>query len=162
MFRHAAMVGLLSTALAAHAAPCSVPAAMHPQPATAAGLRAESDLWLKALNTQDRALLNCILSEDYLDTDWQGQLRDRQSRLNGLAKRSAIQQEVQIEKIRVMQDTGFIWGINRVKDAAGKPIGSVRFTDVYLYRNQRWQAVASQETRVRQQAAVHPIGSASR
>ena len=43
---------------------------------------------------------------------------------------------------------GFVRGLNRVVDSSGKVVASVLFTDFFVYRNSRWQAVAGQETMV--------------
>ncbi|HEX4021747.1 MAG TPA: DUF4440 domain-containing protein [Acidobacteriaceae bacterium] len=150
MFRYTTMAGLLSATLAVYAAPCRAPAAKQTQPATEAALRAVSDLWVQVLPTQNRDLLNCILSDDYMDSDWQGQLRTKTMMLDGLTSKAKMRENIQIEKIRVMQDIGLIWGINRVEDSSGKAIVTLRFTDVYAYRHQRWMAVASQETPLQQ------------
>jgi predicted N-acetyltransferase YhbS len=39
-------------------------------------------------------------------------------------------------------------GLNRVVNANGEVVATVRFTDVFVYRERRWQAVAGQETMV--------------
>jgi hypothetical protein len=49
-------------------------------------------------------------------------------------------------KARIYDDTAFVRGLNRVLDASGKVTTSVRFTDIFVYRDDRWQAVAGQET----------------
>lgn len=41
-------------------------------------------------------------------------------------------------------------GLNTQTGAAGKVSGSVRFTDVFVYRAHHWRAIAAQETLVRQ------------
>jgi predicted N-acetyltransferase YhbS len=45
-------------------------------------------------------------------------------------------------------DAGYVRGLNRVVNANGEVVATVRFTDVFVYRERRWQAVAGQETMV--------------
>jgi hypothetical protein len=43
-------------------------------------------------------------------------------------------------------NSGFTRGLATLVDAAGKVVARVRFTDVFTYRDGRWQALAGQET----------------
>ena len=38
------------------------------------------------------------------------------------------------------------WAKALVTDPSGKPIAQVRFTDIFIYHNGRWQALAGHET----------------
>jgi hypothetical protein len=43
-------------------------------------------------------------------------------------------------------DFGYIRGLATAVDAQGKVVAKVRFTDVYAYRDGRWQCVAGHES----------------
>jgi ketosteroid isomerase-like protein len=43
-------------------------------------------------------------------------------------------------------DFGYIRGLATAKNAEGKVVVRVRFTDVYVYREGRWQCVAGHES----------------
>ena len=45
---------------------------------------------------------------------------------------------------------GYVRGLNTVIGADGKPVAQVRFTDIFVHRQGRWQAVSGQETLVKQ------------
>jgi ketosteroid isomerase-like protein len=45
-------------------------------------------------------------------------------------------------------DSGYIRGLATAVDAQGKVAFRVRFTDVYVYRDGRWQCVAGHESMV--------------
>ena len=46
----------------------------------------------------------------------------------------------------VFGDFGYIRGLATLVDGQGKTNARVRFTDIYVYRDQRWLAVAGQES----------------
>jgi len=52
----------------------------------------------------------------------------------------------------VFGDFGYIRGVATLVDEQGKAKSRVRFTDIYVYRGQRWQAVAGQESMVSEPA----------
>jgi len=45
-------------------------------------------------------------------------------------------------------DVAIVQGLNRQTNAAGRVLGVVRFTDIFLHRGGRWQAISAQETPV--------------
>jgi len=47
---------------------------------------------------------------------------------------------------------GYIRGMATLVDAQGSVRARVRFTDVYVYRDGRWQCVAGQESMVNEKA----------
>ena len=46
----------------------------------------------------------------------------------------------------IFGDFGYIRGLATLVDAQGTTIARVRFTDIYVYRDHRWLAVAGQES----------------
>jgi hypothetical protein len=48
----------------------------------------------------------------------------------------------------VYGEVGYVRGLNTVTDGDGKILAKVRFTDIFVYRQGRWLAVAAQESLV--------------
>jgi hypothetical protein len=110
--------------------------------------------WLDALRNHDVKTLDRILAAEWTDNDWQGRLVTREQYLDYFSHAPpATPQPAQrfeetnvrfLENRNVAIATGMI--ITDTADSpAGKPHRS-RFTDVFIWRDDRWQAVSAQET----------------
>ncbi len=110
-------------------------------------LRFERD-WLRALVERDRATLNRILADDFIDSNWKGEERNKWQVLAGLSKAVPYLQRLQDVKIKFYQAVAVARGLNMISDQNGRIMMRIRFTDVLLYRHGHWQAVAAQETPV--------------
>jgi len=108
-------------------------------------LRFERD-WLRALVERDHATLDRILADDFIDSNWKGELRNKWQVLAGLSKPVLHLQRLQDVKIKFYQEVAVARGLNMISDQNGRIMIRIRFTDVLLYRNGHWQAVAAQET----------------
>ena len=111
-------------------------------------LRIEHD-WLKALTERDRVTLDRILADDFMNSTWKGELRDKRQIFEGLAKPVEYSQRLDDLKVNLYQETAIVRGINIVTDQTGRILTRIRFTDVFIYRGGRWQAVAAQETEIK-------------
>lgn len=111
------------------------------------------EAWISAINAHDTSAVACILSDDFLDTSWQGRLRTKRDQIAGLARPRAYQQRYQDWRVTVAGSTAVVRGLSVVSDSSGHALMQMRFTDVYAYRDGRWQAIAAQET---------PVASAGR
>lgn len=123
------------------------------EPRTAAGLRQAEDRWVAALEARDQAALACRLAPDFADNDWQGAVHRRDAVLARLPQRPPSTLQLSELTISVLGATGMVRGLNTQVAPDGKMVGRVRFTDVFVWRAGRWQAIAAQETIV---AAAHP------
>ena len=110
-------------------------------------LRIEHD-WLRALVVRDRAALDRILADDFMDPNWKGELRNKWQVPAGLSKPLPYSQRLRDVEINVYQDVAVARGLNMISDQNGRIMMRIRFTDVLLYRHGHWQAVAAQETPV--------------
>ena len=110
-------------------------------------LRFERD-WLRALVERDRATLDRILADDFIDSNWKGQLRNKWQVLAGLSNPIPYLQRLQDVNIKLYQDVAVARCLNMISDQNGRIMMRIRFTDVLLYRHGHWQAVAAQETPV--------------
>ena len=114
-----------------------------------AGVIATENAWVSALERRDSAALGCILDPAFSDNDWRGERISRAQVLAHLPQRpSSTLRLSELEPI-VGGTMAIVRGLNTQTGADGKVIGTVRFTDVFVYRGRRWRAVAAQETPVR-------------
>lgn len=144
-------------------------AGLHNQPAgergAAAVMRVEQD-WLNALNRRDVGTLARILATEFIDSDFQGEAITRSEYLAYYARplagrRPAVSQRFEDTRVRFLAsgEVAIVTGV--VVTSAGSPakgsssagasheasVRHSRFTDVFVWRDGRWQAVSGQETR---------------
>ena len=99
----------------------------------------------------DRSFIEQILADDWSVTDLTGRVLTRAQVLEeafGTGDRKVASMQIDDVSVRPFGDWAIVTG--RTK-AAGEYQGqavevALRFTDVFAYRNGRWQAVASQAT----------------
>jgi ketosteroid isomerase-like protein len=108
--------------------------------------------WAKALEQHDTETVACLLADEFQDADVDGQVHDRNEALARVAKRRPSTNQLEDMHAHLYGDTAFVRGLNQVRDAAGKVLARVRFTDIFVYRDGRWQAVAGHETLVSEKA----------
>jgi hypothetical protein len=102
--------------------------------------------WAKALEVRDADAVGCILADEFEDADPSGKLYTRAETLAQIPHRRPGQNILSELNPHVFGDTGYIRGLATLVDTQGKTVARVRFTDIYVYRDQRWLAVAGQET----------------
>jgi hypothetical protein len=102
--------------------------------------------WAKALEHRDTAALGCLLATEFEDAGPDGSLQDRGMTLAAAAKHRPVHHELTAMHAHVNGDFGYIRGLAAAVDAQGKVQARVRFTDIYVYRDGRWQAVAAHES----------------
>ncbi|HET6726380.1 MAG TPA: nuclear transport factor 2 family protein [Gammaproteobacteria bacterium] len=110
--------------------------------------------WVKAIAQHDVSALDRILADEFVDTSWTGALRDKQQMLARARSRrgGSGAQRLQDVRVRFYHGAAIVTGTNVVTN---KRFGEVRvrFTDVFVMRDHRWQAVSAQETVVRASSA---------
>ena len=104
--------------------------------------------WARSLEHQDAATLGCILADEFEDAGPDGKLTDRATTLAKAAEYRAVHHELSDLHPHVQGEFGYIRGLATATDAQRKIIAIVRFTDIYVYRNGRWQCVAGHESLV--------------
>jgi hypothetical protein len=102
--------------------------------------------WAKALEQRDSAALSCLLAKEFEDAGPDGTLQDRDTTLARAEKHKPVHHELTEMHPYVNGDFGYIRGLATAVDAQGKAQARVRFTDIYVYRDGRWQAVAAHES----------------
>lgn len=101
--------------------------------------------WARALDAHDTDALSCILADEFEDADVQGRLSDRNATLARVGTSHAVHHELSDLHAHVRGDFAYIRGVADAIDSQGKG-ARVRFTDVYVFREGRWQCVAGHES----------------
>jgi hypothetical protein len=104
--------------------------------------------WAKALDQHDSQVISCLLADEFQDADVNGAVHDLSEMLARVAQPRRGMNRLEDMRAHIYGHAGFVRGINRVSDSTGKVVATVRFTDIFVYRDTRWQAVAGQETLV--------------
>jgi uncharacterized protein DUF4440 len=102
--------------------------------------------WAKALEQRDPAAVGCILAIEFEDGDTDSNLHNRSETLGNLSRRRRGSNKLSQLHPHVHDDFGYVRGLNAVVDPNGKVLARVRFTDIFVYRDGRWLAVAGQES----------------
>lgn len=116
------------------------------QPKTDAAL-VEAELnWAAALNRKDAGAVACLLADEFEDVDVDGSLHTRSQTLEHIPNKKPGTNQLSELRAHVEGNLGFTRGLATLVDASGKVAARVRFTDVFTYRDGRWQALAGQES----------------
>ena len=102
-------------------------------------------LWIRALESRDVNGLACILAPGFADVTWDGSIWTREQVLGALPQRKPHAIHLSNLKAHVDGDAAFVHGVNTLMQPDGKVTAAVDFTDMFKYRNGRWQAVGAQE-----------------
>jgi ketosteroid isomerase-like protein len=104
--------------------------------------------WAKALQQKNADAVACIIGDGFEDASTDGQVYDRDTVLAHIPQRHAGSNTLSDMKAHIYGDSAYVRGVNTVKDADGKTLAQVRFTDIFVYQNGIWKAVAGHETLV--------------
>lgn len=107
--------------------------------------------WSQADLKKDAAALNRILAEDWIGIDFEGRVITKALALRGIVSDAAALESTVLRdmKVRIYGDTAIVTGTDTEKgeyhgkDSSGKYV----WTDVFVRRDGRWQAVSSQSTK---------------
>jgi len=132
---------LLAFALSAFAADCP-----KNQPKTEAALIELEQNWAAALSRKDADTIACMVADEFEDADVDGSLHTRSQMLEHIPHRKPGVNHLSEMGAHVDGNAGFTRGLATLVDASGKVVARVRFTDVFTYRDGRWQALAGHET----------------
>ena len=132
---------LLALALPALAADCP-----KDQPKTEAALIELEQNWAAALSRKDADTVACMVADEFEDADVDGSLHTRSQMLEHIPNKKPGVNHLSEMRAHVDGNSGFTRGLATLVDASGKVVARVRFTDVFTYRDGRWQALAGHET----------------
>ena len=101
---------------------------------------------------RDTAFLERHLSDDYISTFPDGSVLDKKGEIESVKSGAVALTEMKPSemKARIYGEAAVITGRSTIKaKVKGQDVsGEYRFTDVWIRRGDRWQAVASQVTRI--------------
>ncbi len=108
--------------------------------------------WSRADTEKDAATLDRILADDWIGIDFEGTVLTKPQALRDINSGSASLESTVLSdmKVRIYGNTAIVTGTDTEKseyhgkDSSGKYL----WTDVFVFRNGRWQAVSSQSTRL--------------
>jgi peptidylprolyl isomerase len=128
--------------------------ASQPKPVALVADRALKELgrqWAEALKDHDRAALERILDDQFMLTDGEGHVSNKQQSIEAAIKIKIESYSLDDVNVRVFGDTGVVTGLWSGKFTTdGKTMdASFRFTDNYAKSLGRWRAVASHESLIR-------------
>jgi len=132
---------LLALALSAFAVDCP-----KNQPKTEAALIELEQNWAAALSRKDADAVACMVADEFEDADVDGSLHTRSQMLEHIPNRKPGVNHLSEMRAHVEGNSGFTRGLATLVDASGKLVARVRFTDVFTYRDGRWQALAGHES----------------
>jgi hypothetical protein len=116
------------------------------QPKTEAALIELEQNWAAALSRKDADVVGCMLADEFEDADVDGSLHTRNWTIERIPNRKAGVNHLSELRAHVEGNSGFTRGLATLVDASGKVVARVRFTDVFTYRDGRWQALAGHES----------------
>jgi ketosteroid isomerase-like protein len=105
-------------------------------------------VWLRAVEQHDMTALGCILADEFEEADFAGSLIDRPAMLASAANRGNVQPAVELSDLHahVYGDFAYARGLAVIRRDDGKPPLKSRFTDIFIYRDGRWQCIAGHES----------------
>jgi ketosteroid isomerase-like protein len=116
------------------------------QPKTEAALFELEQNWARALDRRDADTVACMVADEFEDADVDGSLHTRSQMLAHIPQRKPGSNHLTEMRGHVEGNFGYVRGLNEILDPSGKVVARVRFTDIFTYRDERWQALAGQET----------------
>lgn len=130
--------------LGALAAGCGAPAAP-----PAAHFIALEHRWVEALASRDTAALDSLLTDDFTEVTWRGEIRSKHDMTMAHPTPGAYR-SIGLESIAVRPHRGavIVTGVNVLQGADSTDVARVRFTDVFVEEEGRWRAASAQETLV--------------
>jgi hypothetical protein len=107
--------------------------------------------WLRG--EHDAATLERILADDFVHPVPTGDFLTKAQHIHYSTKylpSPGLKQRFENLTVRLYGDVGMVNGIVITTDENGKDVNRTIFTDVFAYRNGRWQAINAQENRIEQ------------
>src|SRR5215831_911415 len=145
-----AFIGMLLSLESIHLGPVSSAA----QRTAAQDKKALIDLeniWLKG--EHDAAVLERVLAPDFVHPVVTGDFLTKAQHIYYSTRRlppPSLKQSFDQLNVRLYGDVGIVNGIVVTSDKDGKQLDRSIFTDVFAYRDGRWQAINAQENKVEQ------------
>ena len=105
------------------------------------------ETWLHASAEHDRPALECILATEFEEAGAAGELISRAEMLATNDSSADAQFELSEMHAHIYGDVAYVRGVGMMKRSGQPAVKSTRFTDIFVYREGRWQCVAGHESR---------------
>lgn len=102
--------------------------------------------WAAALERHDAPTIACMLADEFEEADVDGALHNRAQLLEHIPQRKPGSNHLVDMRAHVEGNVGYTRGLAEVMDPNGSIRARVRFTDVFTYRDGRWQAILAHES----------------
>jgi hypothetical protein len=112
--------------------------------------------WAQVLERHDSDAVGCILAEEFQEVDLDGMLRSRAENLASIINRRSGHYQLSEPHPHVYGKFAYVRGLNTMLDAEGKIRARVRFTDIFVFHEGRWLALAGQESLVSETPKMRP------
>lgn len=110
-------------------------------------LKAMEQTWITAIVNTDRATMDKLLDDSFVETSPNGQRRSKSDLLLAPPPPPGSSQVLMDMDVRLNGDTAIVTGTNHFKPGpAAQPV-DYSFTDVFIRRADGWRVVSSQMTR---------------
>jgi hypothetical protein len=103
-------------------------------------------VWLRAAEQHDKAALGCILADEFEEADFDGSLINRSEMLATASKPITVHFELSDLHVHIYGNSAYVRGVGGTKSNDGRFHAKNRFTDIFVYRDGRWQCVAGHES----------------
>lgn len=111
--------------------------------------------WDAAFHRHDAAFIETLLAEEFVATYDNGVRGDKARELELAADRSQQIESSRLDEfiVKTYRDTAVVWfSLHLVGTSQGRPLEiTLRYTDTWVFRDGRWQCVASHSTRLFEQ-----------
>jgi hypothetical protein len=125
----------------------AMPACKHEREArTQDALVQVENRWVKYLEQRDATGLACLLDDRFTDSSWRGTVYTKADILAHLGERTPGALDLKDLEARVEGTMGYVRGRTISHNAQGGVVAQARFTDIFIYRDGHWMAIAAQET----------------
>jgi ketosteroid isomerase-like protein len=108
--------------------------------------------WDAAFHRHDVAVLDTILADEFIATYDNGIRADKARELELAADRSQQIDSSSLDEfiVKTYRDTAVVWfTLHLTGTSQGRPLNlTLRYTDVWVFRDARWQCVSSHSTRL--------------
>jgi ketosteroid isomerase-like protein len=101
--------------------------------------------WARAIEQHNMPALECILAHEFEEAGSAGELIDRAQMLASAATSGDVHYELSDMRVHLYGNFGYVRGVGVARDS-DKPTVKHRFTDIFVYRDGRWQCVAGHQS----------------
>lgn len=107
-------------------------------------IRSLEQTWLRATTTGDKATMEQMLDDQYVERTPNGSIRTKADVLAAPPPSASSMQELQVLRVEVVGDTAVVLGTNQYRASPAATATSFMYMDVFQRRGGVWRVIASQ------------------